>query len=411
MQMTPARKHLPRIAPVFLIVLGFLTGCAVAPEPVMLPVNSYRQPDFSDDLQFVGLEESLVRSMEYLAKIPAERPFRFGEDVYTAAHLQRSLDVFLQFIRTRPDPQKLKRFIAENFRVYQSAGRDAERRVLYTGYYEPLLQGRSTPDDRFKVPVLGRPDNLVKIDLGAFSSNYAETVLTGRLTPDGRVVPFYERREIEETSALQGHAPILAWMESEVDLFFLQIQGSGRVFLEDGRLLHVHYDTANGQPYRSIGTLLIRENKIPLEEMSMQRIRSYLEAHPEEMRRILNYNPSYVFFKLEEDGPLGCLNVKLTPGRSIALDRRIFPLPAVTYLETEKPLIDGSGNIVQWQRFGRFAVSQDTGGAIRGPGRADLFWGSGTYAEIAAGHMRHTGSLYLLVLKPEAAQTAATSLE
>jgi membrane-bound lytic murein transglycosylase A len=246
----------------------------------------------------------------------------------------------------------------------------------------------------------------VKIDLGAFSAQYGDKVLTGRLTPEGTVVPFYERREIEESGALNGRAPVLTWMESEVDLFFLQIQGSGRVILEDGRILHVHYDSSNGQPYRSIGKLLIDENKIPLEEMSMQKIRAYLEAHPEDLRRVLNYNPSYVFFKLEEDGPLGCLNVKLTPGRSIALDRRIFPLPVLAYVETEKPLIDGSGNIVGWQRFGRFAVSQDTGGAIKGPARADLYWGSGTYAEIAAGHMRHRGPLYMLVLKPGREQTA-----
>lgn len=390
----------------FFVVLGLVSGCAVSPEPVLQPTDSYRQPDFRDDLQYAGLEESLARSVEYLKKIPADRPFQFGDDAYPAAHLLRSLEVFADFIRTHPDPANLNRFISENFQVYQAAGQGPQRQVLYTGYYEPLLRGRSAPDARFNVPVLGRPDNLVKIDLGAFSAQYGDKVLTGRLTPEGTVVPFFERREIEETDALNGRAPVLTWMESEVDLFFLQIQGSGRVILEDGRILHVHYDSTNGQPYRSIGKLLIDENKIPLEEMSMQKIRSYLEAHPEDLRRVLNYNPSYVFFKLEEDGPLGCLNVKLTPGRSIALDRRIFPLPVLAYVETEKPLIDGSGNIVGWQRFGRFAVSQDTGGAIKGPARADLYWGSGTYAEIAAGHMRHRGPLYMLVLKPGREQTA-----
>ena len=134
--------------------------------------------------------------------------------------------------------------------------------------------------------------------------------------------------------------------------------------------------------------------------MSMQKIREYLRSHPEEAENILNYNPSYVFFKIEKDGPLGCLNVKLTPGRSIALDRRIFPLPALVFIETQKPLITADGQISSWTDFGRLVLSQDTGGAIRGPGRADLFWGNGPYAEIAAGHMQHPGRLYFLILKP-----------
>ena len=135
--------------------------------------------------------------------------------------------------------------------------------------------------------------------------------------------------------------------------------------------------------------------------MSMQSIRSYLKAHPEEQQDIFNYNPSYVFFRIEEDGPLGYLGVRLTPGRSIALDRKIFPLPALGFIQTEKPLLDDAGDIISWEDFSRFVLSQDTGGAIRGPARADIFWGSGQYAEVAAGHMQNMGKLYLLVLNPD----------
>ncbi len=145
----------------------------------------------------------------------------------------------------------------------------------------------------------------------------------------------------------------------------------------------------------------IRKNIIPKEEMSMQSIRAYLASHPNEVQKILNYNPSFIFFKIEEDGPLGCLNVKLTPGRSLATDRKRFPSAALAYIETQKPLIDGAEQIHDWTDFSRFVLNQDTGGAIRGPGRADLFWGNGTYAEIAAGYMQHQGNLYFLVLKPD----------
>lgn len=136
--------------------------------------------------------------------------------------------------------------------------------------------------------------------------------------------------------------------------------------------------------------------------MSMQKICAYLRKHPEEVETVLNYNSSYVFFKMEEDGPLGYLEVKLIPGRSIALDHRIFPLSALAFIETQKPLVDGDGNIHAWIDCKRFVLNHDTGGVIRGPGRADLFWGNGAYAEIAAGHMQHTGKLYFLILNPDA---------
>jgi membrane-bound lytic murein transglycosylase A len=135
--------------------------------------------------------------------------------------------------------------------------------------------------------------------------------------------------------------------------------------------------------------------------MSMQRIRSYLHEHPDEIETILSHNPSYVFFKLEPEGPLGYLNVKLAPGRSLALDRRIFPPAALAFIQTKKPIVDPAGQIDSWTNCERFVLNQDTGGAIRGPGRADLFWGNGPYAEIAAGHLAHKGKLYFLVLKPD----------
>jgi membrane-bound lytic murein transglycosylase A len=213
-------------------------------------------------------------------------------------------------------------------------------------------------------------------------------------------VPYYDRNDIDYKDALGDSAEVLAWVTDPIDIFFLQIQGSGKVYLDNGEVINVHYHATNGHPYRSIGKLLIDENKITREEMSMQKIRAYLQAHPEEMETIFNYNPSYVFFKIEPDGPLGNINVRLTPGRSIALDRKLFPPAALTFIVTEKPYLDGSGNIERWSEFSRFALHQDTGGAIKSPGRADLFWGNDHYAEIAAGHLKHTGKLYFLILKP-----------
>ena len=214
--------------------------------------------------------------------------------------------------------------------------------------------------------------------------------------------PITTGKAIDHDGVLAESARALAWVRDPVDLFFLHIQGSGKIFLDSGRVLNVHYHTTNGRPYRSIGKFLIDSGAIPRPQMSMQAIRRYLRAHPESVDAVLNGNPSYVFFKLEKDGPLGSLEVKLTPGRSIATDRRLFPAAALCFIETRKPLIDAAGQIRRWTALNRFVLNQDTGGAIRGPGRADLFWGNGRYAELAAGHMQHPGVMYFLVLKPDA---------
>jgi membrane-bound lytic murein transglycosylase A len=271
--------------------------------------------------------------------------------------------------------------------------------VLYTGYYEPHLRGSRIKTGEYRYPIYARPRDLIQIDLSLFKEKYAGEKIIARYS-NQQVLPYYDRSEIEADGVLDGRAEVLVWVSDPVDVFFLQIQGSGKVYLDNGEVLNVHYHTSNGRPYRSIGKLLIDQGKISVDDMSMQKIREYVNTHPDEMTNVFNYNPSYVFFQIEADGPLGNINVKLTPGRSIALDRRIFPKAALCFIEAEKPVIDGTGKIQSWRRFSRFALNQDTGGAIRGPGRADIFWGNGPYAEIAAGHLKHRGVLYFLVLKP-----------
>ena len=231
-----------------------------------------------------------------------------------------------------------------------------------------------------------------------FSSQFKNKKIVGRAVGQ-TVVPYYDRKEVEKPDFLLNHTEPLAWVSDRVDLFFLHIQGSGKIILDNGNTMNVHYHVSNGRPYRSIGKLLIEQEKIERSKMSMQAIRSYLKNNPSELDAVLNYNPSYVFFKIEADGPFGSLEVKLTPGRSIALDWRLFPAAALAFMETKLPLVTGDGEIQNWSDCSRFVLNQDTGGAIRGPGRADLFWGDGPYAELAAGHMQHNGKLYFLVLK------------
>ena len=341
---------------------------------VMEEISSWSHPDFADDLDYDGLEHSIDKSLSYLHKLPADREFVFGPDRFGTDHMIESLETFLDFIQTRPTEPEMQDFIQSNYRVYRSVGRDGRGEVLYTGYFEPHLRGSLERGEHYQFPIYTRPEDLITIDLSLFNEKFRGQKIVGRIA-EQTVVPYHERSEIDTEGALDGKADALAWVADPVDVFFLQIQGSGKVYLDNGEVINVHYQTTNGRPYRSIGKLLIDQEKITVEEMSMQKIREYLHDHPEEMDAVFNHNPSYVFFKIEPDGPLGNINVKLTPGRSIALDYRIFPPGALAFIQTEKPVVDSRGQIDNWQPFSRFALNQDTGGAIRGPGRADVFWG------------------------------------
>jgi membrane-bound lytic murein transglycosylase A len=389
-----------------LLFLGF-AGCTLFKErpleikkTALIRIDPSRYPDFLDDMDYDGLENCIEQSIFYLNRIPPTIEFRFGQDVFNTSHMIRSLKHFLDVVRTKPLEDRLMRYIRDNYLVYTSIGGDTSKQVLFTGYYEPVLEGSLEKDATYKFPIYTRPDDLTTVDLSLFSPEFQGKTIIGRYT-NHSLVPYYDRKEIENEGFLEGKAKVIAWVKDPIDLFFLQIQGSGKIYLDNGKTLNVHYHATNGQPYRSIGKLLVDEGKIPLEEISMQKIRYYLHYHPQEIEAILNYNPSYVFFKIEQNGPIGCLEVELTPGRSIALDRRLFPPGALAFIETKKPLISGDGTIRKWTVLSRFVLNQDTGGAIRGPGRADIFWGNGPYAEIAAGHMQEFGSLYFLILKPD----------
>ncbi|MEW5735557.1 MAG: MltA domain-containing protein [Thermodesulfobacteriota bacterium] len=375
------------------------------PAPVtysMLRVKPQDMPRFADDLDPGSLVAALSRSRDYFSRQPPDRRFSFGPDAYTAADLLETTDLLSGFFSSRPSQEEIDEFIRKNFLVYRASGAGPNRSMLVTGYYEPRLAGSLTRSEGFCHPLYGQPDDVVTADLGLFLPQYKGRTIAGRLEGN-KLVPLPTREEIETSQVYAGRGLELLWVSDPVDAFFLQIQGSGQVMLEDGTVLHVHYAGENGRPYRSVGGLLLREGKIPREEMSMQAIRKYLAEHPEDRDRVLNHNESYVFFQMEAEGPLGCLEVPLTPGRSIALDRKVFPLGAPAFLQSKKPA-DGAteGSPADWKNFSRFTCAQDTGGAITGSGRVDLFWGSGPEAEYAAGHMQEPGTLYFLVRRPPA---------
>ena len=338
-------------------------------------------------------------SLVYLRKRPSQQTVCFGPDTYTVAHLIRSLETFAAMIAGRPTAEQLDRMIDEHFLVYRASGHDETHQVLFTGYYEPMVRGSRTPSARFPIPINSRPDDLVEIDLSAFAPDLKGRRIVGRYT--GRtVVPYPDREQIRRDASFDSKAAPIAWLQDEVDLFNLMVQGSGKVLLDDGVMLDVHFDASNGRAYRSIGRLLIEQGKISKDNMSMQAIRDYLKANPKEANAIMNHNPRYIFFRSIDQGPLGALGVSLTPNRSLAVDRTLFPMAALAFISLPTPRVDDQGHLDGWQSHHGFVLAQDTGSAIAGAGRADLFWGHGLQAETAAGHLKHDGRLYFLVLKP-----------
>ena len=366
--------------------------------PPLFAVTGSDLPDFRDDLDRESLARAIRKSLEYYARLPERTTYRMGDQRFTVRDMKESLEAFLAIVETGDSPSAIERKVRQTFDVYKASGSAPSGRVLFTGYYEPLLKGSLEKTDPYRYPIYRKPDDSVVVQLGKFREKYRNERLVGRVE-NGELLPYFTREEIDGVGVLENKGLEIAWFADPVDIFFLHIQGSGMICLPDGKCFQVSYAQSNGRAYRSIGKLLIDSGKATRENLSMQGIKKYLREHPEEVEEILNYNESYVFFRKVGEGPVGSIGVALTGGRSIATDQTIFPRGALAFIMSKKPIIGPDGDIRSWVPFSRFVLNQDTGGAITGPGRVDLFWGRGWEAEIAAGHLKEEGELYFLVLK------------
>jgi len=288
-----------------------------------------------------------------------------------------------------------RRFFETQLKPYAIQAADGNAGGLVTGYYEPLLRGSRTRTKGFEQPVRGVPEDLLTIDLSAIFPELKDKRVRGRLEGN-KVVPYWSRAEIAARGdKLPSRA--LLYVDDAVELFFLQVQGSGRVSLPDGTMARLNYADQNGYPYQSIGRVLVDRGELKLEEASMQGIQAWARANPGRLQELLNANPSYVFFREvpnSKEGPVGALGVPLTAERSIAVDPRSVPLGAPVFLATTRPNSNKPLN--------RLVLAQDTGGAIKGAVRADFFWGFGKEAGEQAGRMKQAGRMWVL-LPPEAA--------
>lgn len=370
--------------------LIFLSACTPAEmvkkdEAVHFKKTSFEKlAGWQVDEQGYALEAFRKSCTRIVKKDPADS---FGAYAGTYADWQPLCEKISLLLLATND--EARAFFEQYFTPYEvHGGKGTEG--LFTGYYEPLLQGSLEKKPPYLIPLYARPDDLITVNLGDFRPELKGETVMGRVDGE-KLVPYFKRAEIEAGVLAEKKKEII-WVDSAVDAFFLHIQGSGQVKMEDGRVLRVGYAAQNGHAYLAIGKTLIERGALSKENVSMQSIRQWLEANPDQAQDVMNLNASYVFFKAQEgEGPLGAEGVPLTPQRSLAVDRKKIPYGMPLWLDAQEP--EGEG------RLQRLMVAQDTGGAIRGTVRGDYFWGAGDEAAHKAGLMKSTGVFYVLLPK------------
>jgi len=384
---TAGRRGHSRGLPAVRSVVAILAGLQLlgACQPAQGPPAPEPPAEVRDDLGVESLRAAVAESLRFLDGVPGGRVLGRWPRRVTAEDLHASLGAFLELLEepTRTDGGWPRR-VAERFDFFPAPRSAARDDVLFTGYYQPVIDASPVETSDYRYPVYREPDEL--------------RTRRGR----ARKAAGYSRHDIDVLDALRGKGYEIAWLRDPVDRFFLHIQGSGLLRMTDGRELPLNFAASNGRRYTSIGKVLIDEGKLDRESMSMQRIRAYLAEFPDERDALFARNERYIFFRPGEKGPLGSLGVPLTAGRSAATDHRFYPRGALLFVETETPVVGEQGELAGLRPFVRFVLNQDTGAAIRGPARVDLYFGSGDEAGAQAGYMKSMGRLYLL-LKREAA--------
>jgi len=390
----------------FCIVLAFLvvwSGCGPKEEPITRDDQKdyYRQlppgeralvkltdpslfPDFSYGFyRKTNLEQAALNSLNYMSKKSSKEFFPYGDITHDRA--VASIMAFIEVINSAKSPEELDAVIKERFDIYQSRGCDEAGTVLFTGYYRPIFDARMKPDDKFKYPLYKRPPDLERVpETGVYQRKGGGAYLT--------------RAEIDN-GALAGKDLELCYLSDAFEAYIVTVQGSGKLKLQDGSFLEIGYHGDNGHEYTSVGQTLVEKGLIEPADLSLQGLIRFFKENPEQLNNSLAVNDRYVFFTPRTGGPFGSLNEPVSPYRTIATDKEVYPRACVAFLQTELPARSRSDGTIRNHKYEAFALDQDTGGAIRAAGRCDIFLGTGPEVGELAGRTLAEGMLYYIFVK------------
>ncbi len=378
------------------------TPTAYVPAARLLSEAEY--PRFEESFPSkAGLIKAARRAIKYLESLPP-KTIRVADRDYGPAQLADSAKTIIELAQKAKTADEFDARVRENFDVFQSTGLDGKGRVVFSSYYQPMLKASLKKTPAYPYPLYRRPKDLVEVDLASFGAKAGEQPnLLGRLTKDGKVVPYYTREEIDRRAALAGKGLEIAWLKDRFDALDLHIQGSAILKLTNGKEVLAKYAGNNAKNYNSVGLTLVKAGVFARDEITHDKLREYLHKNPDAESWILAQNPRYVFFELAplpEDGePFGATEQSLVPARAIAVDPAFMPLGGLYFFSTTSPQIDKEGRLLGMSENTRFAFGLDTGGAIKSPGRVDIYAGHGAQAAATARGQWADGKLYLLVKK------------
>lgn len=381
-------------------------GAAIDRPFTLDPVPVTSLPGWQGE-DFTGFVRAFTRSCAVLARQPDHRAMGPGGEFGTVSDWRGACAAAQKLANARPGRPAIAQFLTTEFAAFAMRP-TAPQQGLFTGYYEPELVGSRIRRPGFAVPLYAPPEDLVMVDLGTFRPALRGQRIAGRVA-SGRLQPYDDRAAIARGEGVSA-ARVLVWLADPVDAFFLHIQGSGRIRLHDGGVMRVGYAADNGHVYAAIGRRLIEIGAVPRAEMSMQAIRAWLEDHPDRQAEVFAYNRAYIFFRELPPGddlsagPSGAQGVPLTARRSLAVDRGIYPLGVPVWIDSFAPTgADGKS-----EPFQALLVTQDTGSALKGIVRGDVFWGSGDEAGAIAGKMAAPGRIFILLPRSRAQNATGT---
>ena len=351
---------------------------------------------FTDDLDKASLKKVILNQLKIMALSNPAKVERLGDLMVTNGWLKKTLKSFLSLTNENLTPKEFSRRLLDEFIIHH-VGKGKRKQILFTGYYAPTMQASRVKTKKYRYPIYRIPKSSPEPQLIGNSKNYK---IHESSVPNPQIWRNFTRKQIDGEGVLSNQGLEIAWLDNDVDRFFLHIQGSGQLIFRDGTSLGAHFAGANNFKFGGLGKRMIKDGVIDLAQGSMQGIKKYFKKHPEDIEKYFFQNKRYIFFKLSSDGnPRGSGGGELLGGRSIATDKKVYPAGGLAFVKLRKPILNDKNQIVQWKNFSRFVVDQDTGNAIRGKGRADFYFGMGDRAGAKAGHFHEWGDVFYIIKK------------